>query len=90
MGGKVTRVTKVIKVTKLANPRGTSLTQTTNNREVSPSRKRLFVLKILVNVVVYMAVIHMSVLSYPKCTKFGKLKKILEVNNHLRILRHLN
>lgn len=42
------------------------------------------------HVVVYMAIIHMSVLSYPICAKCGKLKQFLEVNNHLKILRHLN
>ena len=42
------------------------------------------------HVVVYMAIIHMRILSYPICDKCGKLKKLSEANNRLRILRHLN
>ena len=87
-------VTRVIKVIDLVNPRGTSLILTTNNRAVSPRRIRIFEQTILVHVVVYMTIIHMSVLSYPKCTKCGNLKQLLEVNypfnNCPRILFHLN
>lgn len=42
------------------------------------------------HVVVYMATTHMSDPFYPRCANYGKLKQILDVNNHLRILRHLN
>jgi len=88
--GRVTRVTRVTKVTNIVNPRGTSLTPTTRNMEANPSITRLFVRTSLVHFVVCMATIHMSVPSYPRCAKSGKLKKLLEVSNHLRILCHLN
>lgn len=74
----------------LVSPRGTSLTQTTSNRVANPSITRLFQRISLMHVLVYMAIIHMSSHSYPRCTKCGKLKQLLKVRNHLRILHHLN
>ena len=80
----------VTKVTNLVNPRGTGLTPTTSNRVTNLSRTRLFIRTSLMHVVVYMATIHMSVPSYTRCTKCGKLKQLLEANNRLKILHHLN
>ena len=69
-------------------------TPTTNNKETSPGRTRPFIWTCPVHVVVYMAIIIMSVPSYPRCTKCGKPKQLLEVNcpcsSRLRIFRHLN